>query len=48
MKTARYFLPPFSLSSVSSVWKLWNLASASLPVSKARLLSVSHLLRILK
>lgn len=36
VKTARYFLPPFSVSSVSSVWKLWNLASASLPVSKAR------------
>lgn len=36
VKTARYFLPPFSVSSVSSVRKLWNLASASLPVSKAR------------
>lgn len=36
VKTARYFLPPFSVSSVSSVWKLWNVASASLPVSKTR------------
>lgn len=35
MKMARYFFPPLTVSSASSVWKLWNLASSSLPVSKA-------------